>query len=122
MITCKNCEQILLVYLCDIPYQWRKQIANAICGAFPSSDFTCEDVAKCETLTTLSEFTQIGSRISIVFTDERNKKYTLEIDIKDVLNVSLDNIDPMCLASPEDWAIWTNKQRIESIINSSCNC
>lgn len=122
-ITCSNCETILDKYLCDIPSVWRKSIVKAICMAIPSSDtLDCTDIKPCETITTFSEFRKSGSLISITFRDERNRAHILTMDLSIVLDSSLDDIDPMCLATEEEWAAMTNEERYERLINHSCNC
>lgn len=123
IITCNNCKEVMMKYLCDIPSQWRESISKAICLAIPQSDdLDCDDMKKCETLTSLSSFKTSGTTISIIFTDEKHKEHLLTMNLSSVINRSLDSIDPMCLTTPEIWAVLTNQQRFEVIMNSSCNC
>lgn len=122
-ITCDNCVQVLDKYLCDIPSVWRKSIVRAICLFLPENETpTCEQVKTCETITSLSAFTTNGTIISVTFKDEKHKSHVLTIDIGNALTQSLSGLNPMCLATQEEWESWTNEQRWNRIINSSCNC
>ena len=121
MNNCAKCEQALSPYICDLPQKWQKAIVNAVCISI-NADLTCDDVKSCETLTSISPITSTGNVISMDFFDENHKKYILSMDITALVNTSLDGLDASCVATPEDWANMSNKERIELIINSSCNC
>jgi len=121
MNNCAKCEQSLAPYICDLPQKWQEAIIRAVCISI-STPLTCDDVKGCETLTDISAITSTGESISMTFTDEDHKRYFLEMDISTLVDTSLEGLDPGCLASQEDWDALSNTERLQLIINSSCNC
>lgn len=121
MNNCAKCEQALAPQICDLPAEWQKAIVKAVCISI-NTPLTCDDVKECETLTSLSPITADNTAISMTFTDENHKKYVLSMDFTSIMKTSLDHIDPQCFSTIDEWADLTNKERIERIINSSCNC
>lgn len=117
-----NCHIDLDKLLCDIPLEWRKGIVNSICLILQNDPITCDDIRECETLTSLSPFTLVGTLLSITYKDENGVLNTRSIDLGPIIEGSLDDIDPYCLATPEEWAEWTHEQRLQSIIDSHCEC
>ncbi len=118
-ITCNNCEDVIGGYLCDLPSEWRKQIANVICKFLnPTVPLNCTDVKKCETLTTLSAFSISGSQVCIDYTDENGSTVHRCFNMAEV---GL-NLDPKCIMSQEDWDVLTWEQKIQAIIDYSCSC
>ncbi len=118
-ITCNNCEDVIKGYLCDLPSEWRTQIAHVICKFLnPSTPLNCADVKKCETLTYLSAFTVNGSQVCIDYTDEHGVTVHRCFDMS---QVGLD-LDPKCIMSQEAWDALTWEQQIQAIIDYACSC
>lgn len=118
-ITCNNCEELIQSYLCDLPSAWAKQMATVICKFInPSVPLECNDVKKCETLTSLSAFTVNGSEVCIDYTDENGSTVHRCFNMEDI-GLSL---DPKCIMSQEDWDVLTWNEKIQAIIDYSCSC
>lgn len=109
-------------YLCEIPFDWREDIINAIIAieAGNNNSSNCENIQNCQTVTSLSPFTLVGTILTIKYTDENGTVKTSTIDISPIIEDSLDNIDPKCIATEEEWAEMTNKERLQAIFNRSC--
>lgn len=106
-------------YLCDLPSEWRIQIAKVICKYInPPTPLNCGDVKKCETLTSLSSFTVMGSTVCIDYTDENG---TLWHRCFDMAKVGLD-LDPKCIMDKAVWDTLTWEQQIQAIIDYACQC
>ena len=122
-ITCNNCEQVISEYLCDLPLEWRKQITKVICKTLSSqTTINCDDVQKCETLTSLSGFTINGSEVCITYKDEKGISFKRCFDWGDVQNSTLDDVDPKCITSQEIWDAMSYTERIQAIIDFACDC
>jgi hypothetical protein len=119
-----NCHKDLSIILCDIPYEWRKGIVDALCLLLnsPSETELCKVVKECETRTNLSPFLLNGAILSVSFKDEKERVLTRTLDIQPLIEASLDDIDPSCLMSQEDWDNLTYEERIQSVIDSICSC
>lgn len=118
-ITCNNCEELIGKYLCDLPSEWRTQIAKVICKFInPTVPLNCDDVKKCETLTTLSAFTVDGSEVCITYTDENGQSHERCFSISDIKP----QLDPKCIMSQEDWDLLTWEEQIQAIIDYACDC
>lgn len=86
MATCTNCRTEVEALLSDLPSEWRKQIADAICRKLDEKySLKCEDVKDCETLTSLSAFSVVGTTVSISYKDENGVTVTRSFDIEDVI-------------------------------------
>lgn len=109
-------------YLCDVPSKWREQIIKVICDKIAPTDDECEKFKECETVTKLSAFSVDGSEVCVTYTDENGIEFTRCFDMQTALNSSLDNIDPMCIASQEDWDSWTFIERVQAIVSFGCTC
>jgi len=121
-ITCNNCEQVVSQYLCDLPSEWRTQMTKVICDALGNQSFDCTDVKSCETLTSLSAFTVIGSQVCITYKDEKGISFERCFDWEDAQNSTLDNVDPRCITDQETWDAMTFPERIQAIIDYACDC
>lgn len=122
-ITCQNCEQVISEYLCDVPSQWRTQIAKAICANLnEQQSLDCEAVRNCETVTTLSAFSIEGTQVCITYMDEDRESFTRCFDWQDIQNTILDDVDPKCITSQEIWDEMTFTERIQAIIDYACTC
>lgn len=120
-ITCQNCEKTIEEYLCQIPYQWRSQIAKAICANLSEQTLDCQKVKDCETVTTLSAFSVDGTEICITYTDEDRVPFTRCFDMTD-LDCPLDGTDPKCITTQEIWDDMTCKEKAQAIIDYGCDC
>ena len=109
----------MLQYLCDLPSAWAKQMAKVICKFInPTVPLECNDVKKCETLTSLSVFTVNGSQVCITYTDENGVSVNRCFDMSDV---GLD-LDPKCIMTQENWDLLSWKEQIQAIIDYACTC
>ena len=121
-ITCQNCQEVLEGYLCNIPYQWRKQIAKAICFNLTDQTIDCQDIKECETITSLSAFSVVENEICITYTDEKGVSFTRCFDWEAIQNSKLDVVDPKCITSQEMWDAMSYTERIQAIIDYACTC
>lgn len=110
--------------LSSIPLAWREQLAAAICSSSTIGnlfEIDCNEVKDCETVTTLSEFTIVnGTSVCISFTNEDNVKVTRCFDFSEILNNSIANIDPACIATASEWSAMTYKEKWQTIIDKVC--
>lgn len=121
-ITCQNCEQLVREYLCNIPYQWRNQIAKAICVMLNEQQtLDCKQVKECETLTTLSSFSVEDTEICITYTGENGIAVTRCFDWTQIA-CPLDDVDPKCIMSQEDWDLLTCQEKMQAIVDYACYC
>lgn len=110
-------------YLCNIPYQWRTQIAKVICLSIADQQsLDCQMVKDCETVTTLSTFSVNGTEICITYRDENGVSFERCFDIETIINNSLDGIDPKCITTQEIWDSLSYEERIQAIIDYACTC
>lgn len=118
-ITCNNCEELIGKYLCDLPSAWAKQISKVICEFLnPSTTLECDDMKKCETLTSLSAFRMDGSEVCITYKDENGVSIERCFDMAEASLV----LDPKCIMSQEDWDELTWNEQIQAIIDYACTC
>lgn len=137
-LTC-NCEEQLEVYLCDIPHEWKRSIIRAICdnntgggdgnGTGPGDsdgDGIPDDVEdlieNCETVKTISSFTQTSDSITFTFTDEHGNVFVRSFKFTDLIEASLDGVDPKCLMSQEAWLALTHEEKLQAIFDYKCTC
>lgn len=107
----------------DLPAKWRDAIIKILLKIQDDiQSVDCDTVRSCETLTTLSEFTQEGSEICITYTDEHGVSVERCFDLETTINNELDGIDPGCVVSQEDWDQMTYTQRFQALIDGFCNC
>lgn len=106
-----------------LPSKWRDQLATILCQIKEDKESVdCNKVKECETLTSLSNFTVSGTTVSIKYTNENGVQVTRSFDIGTALNSTLDDLDPNCLATPEDWNTLSYTERIQLLIDSHCDC
>jgi hypothetical protein len=118
-----NCTEVLEKYLCDIPSKWRTQIITTICNSIDEDkDLNCEEVAKCETLTTFSAFTMVGNIISITYRDEEGIEWVRSFDFTSIISNPVINVDSKCIAPQDTWDSWTYQQQIQALVDYDCNC
>lgn len=117
-----NCNIDLDAFLCDIPHEWREGIVKALCYTFQEGEVTCAEIAKCESLTSLSPFTLNNGILSVKYTNENGHIKTATLDISAAIQDSLLEVDPKCLMSQEAWDDLTHEERLQSIIDATCIC
>ncbi len=110
-------------YLSSLPSKWRDQLVAILCKLKEEqSTVDCNTVKDCETLTVLSDFEQDGTTISIKYTDEHGIQVTRSFDVGNLINSTLDELDPNCLATPTEWNTMTYAERLQALIDSHCAC
>jgi len=123
-VNCLNCKEKLSIYLCDIPEKWRDQIVTSLCLAIEADNTTldCKDVDDCFYTANLSAFTRDGILISISYTDENQEIVTRSFNFTQLIESSMEGLDPKCIASQEDWDNMTYIEKIQAIIDYKCIC
>jgi hypothetical protein len=118
-----NCVDNLSGYLESLPSKWRDEIIKVLLKIQEDRNtIDCQKVKDCETLTSLSPFEIDGTSINITYKDESEVQYTRTFDFAQVINNSLNDIDPKCVASQSDWDNMTFSERISAILTAQCNC
>lgn len=124
-IDCNNCKQQVLQMLASLPSSWRESIANAICDAV-TGNLTpdCTDVQDCidniYQNTELSEFEIDGTTVCIKYTDINGVEVERCFDFSEIINNSLENLDPKCLATPIDWNAMSYREKWQRLIDQVC--
>lgn len=114
-----NLEELLK----DLPSKWRDILIKILLDIQEDiGNVDCDTVRECETLTSLSEFTQNGSQICITYTDEHSVATERCFDLEDVLNNSLDEVNPGCITTPTLWNTMSYIERFQALIDTICNC
>lgn len=109
--------------LSALPSKWAEQLATILCQIKEDTgSVDCNKVKECETLTSLSDFTVSGTTVSIKYTDEDGTQVTRSFDAGAIVNGTLDDLDPNCLASPEEWNSLSYDERIQLLIDAHCMC
>ena len=105
-----------------IPSKWQTKLTDLLYEiATDGSCVSCEDIKDCETITSLSNFTQSGSVVSIVYTDERGVSVTRSFDLSSVLSGYFDT-NPDCLTDTTTWSNMTFNEQLQTLIDSHCQC
>jgi hypothetical protein len=111
------------IYLAPLPSEWREKLTAILCEINASQQtVNCDDVKDCETLTSLSAFSIQGTNLSIQYRDEDQVNTTRTVNLENVINQTLEDIDPNCLTSEVTWASMTYTQRLQLLIDSHCDC
>lgn len=122
MIDKCNLEEILK----DIPSIWRDELIEILLKIQDdcTESIDCEQVKECETLTSLSEFTQDGTEICITYTDEHEVSVERCFDVADIVNNFFDstNIAPGCITDESTWNTMTIQEKFQALIDTICNC
>lgn len=122
-VNCLNCQERLSVYLCDIPEKWREQIVRTMCLAIEADNTsTCADIEKCFFTAQLSAIERNGTYITISYTDENQEVVTRTFNFTQLIEHSMDGLDPKCVATQEDWDAMTYLEKIQAIIDYRCEC
>lgn len=124
-LDCNNCKEQVLEGLSSLPSGWREQIAAAICDSVLgniSSD--CETVQNCidqvYSSTELSEFEIDGTEVCIIYTDIHGVSVERCFDFSEIINNSLENLDPKCLTTPLDWNSISYREKWQLLIDRVC--
>src|SRR5688572_21514820 len=115
-ICCREIEKQLE----SLPKQWRLEIAKFVCSYLEENNIDCEDVINCQTVTSLSEFTVSGTNVCISYTDENLVTVNRCFDFEDVLNSTLDEVDPQCLMTQAQWNVLSYTQRWQAMVTKVC--
>ena len=116
-----NLEEILAV----LPKKFRDAIIEILLKIQDEvQTVDCEQVRECETLTSLSEFTQEGTEICITYTDEDGVSTERCFDMAETINNFFDttNIAPGCITTPTVWDTLTVDQKFQALIDTICSC
>lgn len=117
-----NCRKELEVILCDLPSIWRGPIIDALCKERCEQELDCSDLKKCETITSLSSFSISGTTISITYKNEQSVEVTRSFNFSELINNSLDGIDPKCLTTSLNWSSLSFIERIQLLVDAHCSC
>ncbi len=110
-------------YLSSLPEKWKNDLVQILCLIKEQKqEPDCATVKSCETVTTLSDFTVNGTIVSIQYKNEQGVTVTRSFDATQIVNNTLNDLDPNCLATEEQWASLTFAERIQLLIDSHCNC
>lgn len=110
-------------YLQPLPKKWKGQLTELLCEINDSrKQPTCEDVRKCETLTSLSTFTITDGQVCITYKDEKGVSFERCFSADQVLNGQFDDLDPGCLTDETTWSNLSFAERIQLLIDSHCEC
>lgn len=109
--------------LSALPSKWAEQLADILCQVREERESVdCNDVKECETVTSLSDFTVNGTTVSIKYTNEAGVQVTRSFDAGAIVNGTLDELNPNCLASPSEWNALSYDERIQLLIDAHCAC
>lgn len=118
-----NIKEKVEAYLSNLPSEWREKLTKLLCELDESKNkVNCSDVKKCETLTSLSPFSINGTLVSIKYKDEKGVQTTRSFDVSNILNNSLNSLNPGCLTTQLNWNTLTYQQRIQLLIDKHCDC
>ena len=110
----------------DLPSKWREALIEILLQIQDgcTESIGCEQVIECETLTSLSEFTQEGTVMCITYTDEDGVSVERCFDMAEVINNFFDstNIAPGCVTSEAVWITLTLEQKFQALVDTICNC
>lgn len=110
-------------YLSALPSKWKAQLTEVLCEIYESRQTpTCEDVKKCETLTTLSDFSVTDGQVCITYKDEKGVSFQRCFTVDSILNGQLDDIQPGCLTDETTWSNLSFAERIQLLIDAHCDC
>jgi len=116
-------QEQIETYLKDLPSKWKDQLVSILCQIKDERTHpTCDEVKDCETLTSLSDFSVEGDIVSVVYTDEHSVQVTRSFSVGQLVNNTLEGIDPECLTDQTTWDNLTYSQRIQLLIDNFCDC
>jgi hypothetical protein len=108
--------------LCDIPFEWRKGIVQALCYTLDNIGVSCDDVKGCQTLTKLYPFSINGNILTAKFKDENGNVVSRTINLVDVIDDSLASVNPGCIMGIDEWSSLHHFEKIQAIIDAVCEC
>ncbi len=111
-----TCKQEMMEKLCNVPSRWRDQLANAIC-----SYVSIRQSASSETLTSLYPFVTGENSVCINFRDEDDVTITRCFEFEEILNLSVDGSDPMCLTDQATWDSLTYLGKWQLLLDTACD-
>lgn len=119
-----NCLLDISAFLCDIPQEWKDGITKALCYVVSTEDddTSCTPVKNCETVTSLSAFTKVGSVLSFTYKNENGVEQTRSFNIRDAFEGILDGVDPNCITDEDEWDEMSLIQKLQSLLDGKCNC
>lgn len=117
-----HCNIDLDKVLCDIPFEWRRGIVKALCYTLENSNASCDSINKCQTLTKLYPFTINGNVLTAKFKDENGNVVSRTLNILDIVDNSLDTVNPGCIMSIDEWNSLHHFEKIQAIIDAVCTC
>lgn len=111
----------------DLPSKWREDLIRILLEiqeGCSTEILDCNEVKECETLTSLSEFTQNGTEICITYTDEHEVSVERCFDMANIINNFFDStvIAPGCITSETIWNTMTVDEKFQALIDTICNC
>ena len=115
-----NCEDILNQELCDVPYEWRSQIIEAICK-LRESEYECKK--SCQDITFLSSFRNENNSICISYIDEDQVTVERCFDFDLTSTILNDLVLPDCLTIPFGLSFQdlTFGQKFQHLVDILCN-
>ena len=123
-MTCEQCKQQFTGKLDNLPSGWRDSIIDFVCNYISSQQTVdCEVLKECleDTTTSLSEWDINGSEVCITFTDREGVSVTRCFNFNEIINRSLDDLDPKCLAEQTDWIAMTYTEKWQALIDRVCD-
>lgn len=116
-------QEQIAEYLKNLPSQWRDQLTTLLTQIqADKGSVDCAKVKECETITSLSNFEIDGSEVSIQYKNESGVTVTRTFDAADIVNRSLDNVDPSCLTDDTTWSNMTYLERMQLFVTEHCDC
>lgn len=110
-------------YLEGLPSKWKEQLTTILCQIIADKEQPdCDKMRECETTTTLSPFTISGTTVSITYINEDSVQVIRSFDINEVLERSLNELDPSCLTDETTWSNLSYIEKIQLMIDAHCNC
>lgn len=108
----------------NFPPEWVKTIEGILCRMSDnSSQDTCGLQRGCQTLTSLSDFTQDGTTACWTFVDENGISFTRCLEIGWLLGTLFDGVDSTCIGiSATDWSNMSIEERIQAIVDDVLTC
>lgn len=122
-MNCKECKDQLTEYLSAVPSKWREQFITVLCQIKEDKQNPeCDVVKDCETVTTLTDFTVEQTTAVTTYTDENGVSYIRRFNVALILDNLMNQLDPGCLMSEEDWLNASYLTKFQTLIDSHCDC
>lgn len=108
--------------MANIPNEWTKLLNDILCKLKGTDADICHLQKDCQTVTSLSDFVQDGSNVSIIFTDEKVLPYDRQLQLEIIINHLFDNVASECIMTKEDWLNATFGEKFQAVIDDVCTC